>query len=156
QRTAHRGRTCAIIPRSRGASELETLLAVHVQANDIPRTELAFQYPLRERVLELLLYRTTQRARSVHGIEARLAEAIQRRIGNFQAHVAFGEPLPQVIDLDVGDATNLFAAQRTEHDRLVDAIDELRPEMLADDLHYRVLHRVVVPLARVLRKHFLD
>jgi hypothetical protein len=30
-----------------------------------------------------------------------------------------------------------------EHDHLVDAADELGPEMLADDLHYRLFHRLV-------------
>ena len=41
-------------------------------------------------------------------------------------------------------------AQRMEHDDVVDAVDELRPEVLLHDLHHRALHARVVLLAREL------
>ena len=57
--------------------------------------------------------------------------------------------------LDAGDAADLRRAQRVEHDRLVDAVDELRAEVLGDDAHHRFLDRAVV-LAGVTAHHLLD
>ena len=42
----------------------------------------------------------------------------------------------------------MLAPERVEHDDVVDAVDELRPEMLPDDLEHGLLHGVVVLLAR--------
>ncbi len=105
---------------------------------------------LRERILDLRLDGALQRPRAVHGIEARLADAVARGIVQPQLNVALGQPLPQPSQLDVDDGADLLAAERMEHHDLIDPIDELGPEMLGDHLHDRRLHRrVIVPRRRV-------
>ena len=99
------------------------------------RPELSTQNPLRERVLDLLLDGALQGARAVHGIEAGFAEQILRGIVDGELHVAVGETLAQEAELDVHDGTQLALAQRMEHDDVVDAVDELRTEVLLHDFH---------------------
>ena len=55
--------------------------------------------------------------------------------------------------LEFGDPANLISLERVEDDDVVDPVDELGPEMLADDLHHRRLHLVVALLAGHLLDH---
>src|SRR5690625_7591067 len=54
--------------------------------------------------------------------------------------------------LDVGDAAQMLGIQRVEDHRLIDAVDELWPEMCAHHLHHRTLHCLVVSATA----HFLN
>ena len=50
-------------------------------------------------------------------------------------------------------ADRFFPAQRMEYHHVVNAVDELRPEMPANDLHHGRLHGIVVLFARHLLDH---
>ncbi len=52
-------------------------------------------------------------------------------------------------ELQVDDTADLFLAERAEHDHFVDAIQELRPEMMPQDFHQPVAQRGIVELFRV-------
>src|SRR5262245_50619559 len=92
--------------------------------------ELPFQDPLRERVFHLLLDGPLERTRPVHRIEASFAEQVARRVVEHQVDVALRQAPPQVAELDVDDRSQLVAAERMEHDDVVDAVDELGTEVL--------------------------
>ena len=55
-------------------------------------------------------------------------------------------------DLDIDDGANILARQRMEHDDIVDPVDELRPEVLAEDFEHLGFHLRVIRLAA----EFLD
>ncbi len=70
-----------------------------------------------------------------------------------QLDIPLGQPLAQVRQLDVHDGAQLVPAQRMEHHDVVDAVDELRPEVLLHDLQHRCFIFGVVRLARQLLDH---
>ena len=53
-------------------------------------------------------------------------------------------PGARVLDLYAGNRAYLLAAQRMKHHGFIDAVDEFRPEVLADDFHHRPFHALVV------------
>src|SRR5213078_1839760 len=123
-----------------GGSVLETALEVEParvrrHANRVAGPEVPAQDPLRERILELLLDRALERPRAVHGVEAGLREPIARFRREHELDVALREPLVQILELDVDDLADVLRLERMEHDDVVDSVDELRPKVLADDLH---------------------
>src|SRR6185503_7937852 len=119
-------------------------------ADDVAGAEIAAQDTLRERILQLLLNRALQRPRPVDGVEAGLREPIARRGIQRELDLAFGEPPLQILELDVDDLADVLLLEGVEYDDVVDAVDELGPEVLADDLHDFGLHARVVRLAREL------
>src|SRR5262249_10087635 len=125
--------------RPLGLRELQ-LPAAGRNANAISRGERALQDLLGERILDLLLDGPLERARTIHRIESGLADQVARGVIQDQVHVALDEALAQVQELDVHDGPDLGAAQRMEHDDVVDPVDELRAEALLDYLHDRSLH----------------
>src|ERR1700680_4166524 len=128
------------------------LRAAAAYAYSIPGHELVAQDALRKRILDLLLDRALQRPRAVHRIEARLADQIARLVIQVELHIAIEHPPPQVVELDFHDRANLLGAQRMEHDDVVDAVDELGPEVLLHGLHHGSFHARVVAFPG----HFLD
>src|SRR5512139_547951 len=62
----------------------------------VARPEVAPEDPLRQRVLELVLDRALERPRTIHRVEAGLAEQVARRRVEFEADVAVAEALAQV------------------------------------------------------------
>src|SRR5262249_30985145 len=116
-----------------GEGELAVLDA---DADAVARHELALQDPLRQRALDLLLDGALQRPRPIHRIEAGFPQEVARRVIERQLHVALGQALAQVEQLDVDDGADLARAERVEHHDVVDAVDELRPETLLHDLHH--------------------
>src|SRR5450631_2198612 len=124
---------------------------VHADLDAAARNEFAFQDPLRERILDLLLDGTLQRPRTVDRIESRLANEVARLVIEHEAHVAFQKPRAQVAQLYVDHGTDLRRAERMKHDDIVDAVDEFGTEILLHDLHHRRFHAHVVALARELQ-----
>src|SRR5438874_7567557 len=159
--TDSRGTACAAhsiggrIPSGAAAPALfhlgERELAVaHTDADAVARSELSLEDLLRQRILDLLLDGPLQRSGAIHRIEAGLPEAVAGGIVEHQVHVALGQALAEVEELDVDDGADLLRAEGMEDYDVVDAVDELGPEALLHDLHHRALHLRVVLLARVL------
>src|SRR5688572_17826628 len=92
------------------------------------RPELAFQYPLRERIFDLLLDGALQGSRAVHRVEAGFAEQVARSVVQHQIDVALRQAAAQVAELDVHDGTQLLAGERMEYDDVVDTVDEFGAE----------------------------
>src|SRR5262245_54399206 len=122
-------------------------VALDDDADHVAGTEIAAQDTLCERILQLLLDRALQRPRPVDGIEARLREAVARSGIELEADLALAQASLQVLELDIDDLANVLLLERVKHDDVVDAIDELRAEALADDLHDFGFHLCVVRLS---------
>src|SRR5208282_6252683 len=56
--------------------------------------------------------------------------------------MAFGQALPQAIQLDVDNLLQVLLGESVEYDHLVDTIQELRPEMTAQLFEDSVFHHV--------------
>ena len=70
-------------------------------------------------------------------------ERVERLVGDREPEAVAFQALAQPAQLDHGDLADLLAVQRVEHHHLVHAVDELGPEVLADDLHHGRLHGFV-------------
>src|SRR5699024_5637080 len=144
----------ATVGPSCGAGEGQGLVvaAVDVDTNGVAGGELAGQQAFGQRVFHQCLDRAFQRPRTVHRVEAGCGEPVQCRAGDVQLQVAFGQPVAQLAHLDVGDGTDLRLRQRVEYHRLVDAVDEFRPEVAGDDFHHRFAHGVVTAVGQFLNQ----
>src|SRR5690606_1120778 len=101
---------------------------------------------LSQRVLNLLLNGTFQRARTVYRIEACFCQLIHRLFIPIQAEVPFSQTSAEQIQLNIGYATDLFATQWMEYHHFVNTVDELGPEVSTYNLHYSLFHRIVTVL----------
>ena len=99
---------------------------------------------LKQRILELLLYRTLQRPRPVYRVEPDLYQLVHESIADLELELALRQTRPQPGELYRRDTTDLRLQQRVEHHRLVDTVDKLRTEMLGNHAHHCRFHRVVV------------
>src|SRR5438445_4959133 len=111
-----------------GLFELHRAAAIF-DADDVLRGEPAFEDLFRERVLDALLDRALERPRAVDRIEAGPGELREGAVSNFQSHLELREALLEVAQLDLRDVPDVLLVQGMEHDDLVDAVDELGPEL---------------------------
>ena len=65
-------------------------------------------------------------------------------VGELERQLVLGQPLPHVLEQDRHDLRDVLAAERVEHDHVVEAVQELRVE---DDLEL-FLHLLLHPLER--------
>src|SRR5579862_8025363 len=135
-----------------GLRERKLTLA-HAHTNQVAGYELTLENPRGERILDLLLNRALERPSAIDRIEPGLAEEVTRLVIELQVHVALDQSLAQIGELDIHDLADLLGPERMKHDDIVDAIDELGPETLLDDLHDGSTHADIVLLARVLLDH---
>ena len=139
-------------PAQRALAKLQHAL-VHADADPIARLELAAEDLLRQRIFDLLLDRALERPRTVDRIEARLAEQSRAPVSSSSSMLRSSSRRRSSPELDLDDRADLLGAERMEHDDVIDAVDELRPEILLHDFHHRGLHALVVALARQLLDH---
>jgi len=81
--------------------------------------------------LDLLLEEALQRARTVDGIVAGVGEVLLRAVGELELDLALAEALADTTELDLDDALQLLAREAVEDDDLVDPVQELGTEVLA-------------------------
>jgi hypothetical protein len=93
----------------------------------------------REPGLLFLLYQAFERTRPVLRIVAALGEIVGRLFGELEFDLALLESLAQAADLDADDLAQLLAAQRMEHHDLVDAVEKLGTEALAQHVAHPVV-----------------
>ena len=85
---------------------------------------------LRQRIFDLLLDRPLQRPRAIHRIEARLRDLLQRLVVDTSSVISIlARRFSRMLQLDLGDGADVLLVERMEHHDLVDAVDELGPEM---------------------------
>ena len=99
--------------------------------------ELALQQTARQLVLDAPLDRAAQGARAEGRIVALVHERLARRPRERDGDAALGQPPPRLGRQHLHDAGQLRPRERLEHDRLVDAVQELRAEALAQGALHR-------------------
>ena len=105
---------------------------------DVPQQDL-----LAERILHHPLNGPAQRARTVLQVAAVFADELHRRIVQRKLDAPLGQPRADLRHQQPRDLLDLALGERMEHDDLVHAVQELRPEDLPDLAHDVVLHVVV-------------
>src|SRR2546425_11984240 len=113
--------------------ELQTRVA-HVDDDLVALAELAFEHPERQRVEDAPLDGPFQGPRAVHRIVTLGDQKILRVVRELDHNLPLLEPLQQVVRLDVDDLLHVVDAERVEEDDLVDAVQELRSEVLPERL----------------------
>jgi hypothetical protein len=97
-----------------------------------------------ELVLDLALDRPSERAGAELRIEALPGEEPDGLVGELDVDPLCPEPSRQPVEQERRDLDQLLVGKRTEDDDLVDPVDELGPEALAEDLHQLVLQLLEV------------
>src|SRR5919199_2770319 len=121
-----------------------------VDQDHIVGLEAAVQQALGQRILDQVLDRAPHRSRAEHGVEALLHEQILGGIGRLHDQPLLGELLLRAAEHQVDDLADLLAAERSEHDRGVDTVEELGPEELLHLRQHLFLHLVVLLLRGLL------
>src|SRR5256886_6571276 len=98
---------------------------------------------LREAGLHLLLDRATERTGAVDRVVAALGEIVLRAVGELERETAVGEATAEPRELQVDDLSHLGARERVEDDDVVDPVQELGTEVLAERVEHPLAHRLV-------------
>ncbi|SPE30427.1 conserved hypothetical protein [Candidatus Sulfopaludibacter sp. SbA6] len=106
----------------------------------------ALQQQAAQRRFDLFLNGPLQRTRAVMRVVARAHQIGARSIGEFERDVTVRQARPQAPKLDLDDLFQVLLGKRVEHDGLVHAVQELRPEM-APHLVQNGRFHALVPLA---------
>jgi hypothetical protein len=77
------------------------------------------------------LDRALERPGAVGGVPTLLGEQLLRLVRDLELDPPLGKPLAQTPELELDDLGELLAGQRLEHHDLVHAVQELRPEPVA-------------------------
>ncbi len=94
----------------------------------------------------MLLDRSTQGTRAEISIRSLLDQEILRFLRNVDLQAMLDQPLGHLLQFQLDDQFQVLPRQRTEDDHVIEAADELRPEVTLDLLHERVLHLLVALL----------
>jgi hypothetical protein len=143
-----------LLPRLGGSARLHvevqlTLHGVDVQA--VARVDLPAENEPRELVLHQSLDCTPKRTRAELAVVALAREQLDRVVAELDLDLLRPQPPCQPVEQQSGDLVDLLLGQGAEDDDLVDAVDELRAEAPAQDLHQiglQVVERLLA--ARVL------
>src|SRR6185437_4746070 len=90
--------------------------------------ELSHEDFLRKRVLDVLLDCPLERPRSVLLVVTMLHQELGGRVGELERQLLLRQPLPHVFEQDRHDLGDHLAAQRVEHDHVVEPVQEFRVE----------------------------
>ena len=97
-----------------------------------PGLELAVENLLRQHVLDLPLDRAAQRPGAERRVVALLRQQRLRRGRELQAHVLVAQLHVDPREHEIDDLDDLVPAQLVEDDDVVDAVEELGPEVLLE------------------------
>ena len=137
--------------RDRPDTRKHEALPLVVDAHAVAVADLAGEDLSREAVLDALLDDALQRSRAELRVVAFARERDGCRRRDTERDAARREALAQVAELDLDDAAELLARQRVEDHGLVDAVQELWPQVLLEDAaHMRLDHGVVLVAVRHL------
>src|SRR5690606_39449141 len=89
------------------------------------------------------LDRALQGARAELRIVALRREDVLGGLRDLEAEIAALEALPQARQLHVDDGAQLLATEATVHDDLVEAVEELRTELLPEGRHGHLVQLLV-------------
>src|ERR1700694_1742820 len=123
---------------------------VDIDGDQLAGSNLLEEDLLRERVLDLALDGAPQRTRTQHRVETALVQQGLGLVAQLHGHVLALELLFHPGDHQVDHPDDLVASQLVEDDDVVDAVEELRPEVLLQLVVDLLLHPLVVVLAAAL------
>src|SRR5215216_627984 len=105
---------------------------VHVRIDDdgVALLKLALEHLERQRVQHAALDRALERAGAVDRVVALLDEQVLGGVGELERDLALAQAAHEAGELDLDDLAQLLLRERVEDDDLVDAVDELRREVL--------------------------
>lgn len=101
--------------------------------------EVAGEDSFGQGVFDFLLDQSLEGAGAVDGVVAVGGELVLGRVGEGEGHAAVGEAPAQVADLNLDDLAEVFAGEPVEDDGLVDAVEKLGAEVIAEhrlDRHF--------------------
>src|SRR3546814_14508332 len=90
---------------------------------------IATQDHVSERVLQIFLHGPLQWSRAINRIVAYAAEPCSCAIGQVQRDLAVLEQVLNAADLNVHDGPHVLSSQAVEQYDLIQAVEELRPEI---------------------------
>src|SRR6187551_1256506 len=114
------------------AVEGQPTFRAHVDPHRLAGTELAGEDAPRQWVLEMALDRAAERPRAVQRVVALPREQRERGIGHLEGEARLRHPSLDVRHEQPDDLAQLRLVERLEDDDLVDAVEELRPEVVAE------------------------
>ena len=103
---------------------------------------------LRQRIFDQALDRTTQRTGTERGVVPLLGKVVLGGVAELETHTLAGQLAGCASDHQIDDLANFGLAQLVEDDGVVDAVEELGPEVGLERivdllLHLLVAHRLV-------------
>src|SRR5579885_1607778 len=118
-------------------------VVLHVDDHDLAGAELLVEQALGHRVLDEALDGTPQRPGAQRRVVALVGEVVLGGRRDLDADALALELHGGALDHQVDDLGDLVLAELVEHDRLVDAVQELRPEVLLEGVVDLLLHLLV-------------
>ncbi len=110
-----------------------------IDAYRLTLTELTLQQSERKRILQLALDHTLQRASAVDRIVADLGQVLAGRRADLEMVTGLLDSLCEPGQLDLNDAGQVVLRQAMEHDHLIDAVEELRAEVVCEQFSHLIL-----------------
>src|SRR5271170_1275587 len=108
---------------------------VHIHVHIIAGMHFAIENLHRQRILYQSLDRPLHRPRPVRRVVAFGKEQGLRRGRQVQGNLSFGQPLHQVLHLQVNDVLDLILPKRTEQHDIINPVQEFRTENLPQRRH---------------------
>ena len=99
---------------------------VEVDAHRVPVADLPGEELAGELVADRVLHEAAQWPCAVQRVEPGQRKPLPRRVGDVELQPSRGEPPAELSDLDVHDGRQLLGAQRVEHHKVVQPVEELR------------------------------
>src|SRR5436190_22338378 len=118
-------------------------VGLRVDDDDLAGAELLVEELLGQHVLDVALDGPTQRPGAEGGVVALVGHEALGRRRELDADALAGELLLRAGDEQVDDLRDLVLAELVEHDRLVDAVQELGTEVLLEGVVDLLLHLLV-------------
>src|SRR5882724_8277576 len=118
----------------------DELVAVGVDGHSVAFGELVLENLERQRVLDQPLDRPLERPRPERRVVALAGDDRFRGLGDLEPDAPGGQAPTQVLELDVDDTLDLLPAERREDHDLVDPVEELRTQRVAQLLHQERPH----------------
>src|SRR5262245_8167901 len=119
---------------------------VDVDPDDRSFAQLTGEEGSTDPCLQLVREVAPERSRAVDRIVTMLHHQAARVRGELEGRTALGQPVPQVLDLEVDYLFNLRQGEPAEQDDVIDAVEELGPEM-RPELGQNLVPRLRVDLA---------
>ena len=132
--------------------DVEAGLRVLVDDDRRARLVLAEQEVLGEDVLDHVLDHAAERTGAVGHVVPELDDVLLGRLGDLEVHLLRAELVADPREHQVDDLGDLLDRQRAEHDRRVDPVEELRPEVVLQLGRDLLLHDLVGGLGPGLRR----